>query len=917
MRWRISEAGLGGWFVAAVVLWCGVAAGQTGDISVASPRCEYFVNPIGVDVKRPVLSWVINSTGKGAVVSGYQVLVASSMARLDADKGDVWDSGPVAAPDPIRANYGGALLASGQACYWKVRVRSGGGDGTWGPWSAAGQWTMGLLTPADWSARWIGAPADGGFKSLPIFGKLFDVSKPVSRAVVYICGLGQFELHLNGAKVGDNVLEPGWTNYRKTCLYVGYDVTDKIRPGANALGVMLGNGMYNSEASAGRYTKFTGSMGKPQLIACLRIEYADGSVQIVASDASWKTAAGPITFSSIYGGEDYDATLEQPGWDDGKLDGANWRSAAVTSGPGGILAGISASAPPVRVMKVFESVKTTSIGGNSVVFDLGQNCADIPRVVVHGKKGATIRIVPSETLGPNGTATQTLTGRKVWYSYTLGGGGSETYSPRFSYYGCRYIQVEGAVTEGDANPNNLPVVERLSGQFITGDSAPAGEFACSNDTFTRTASLIQWAMRSNMVSVLTDCPTREKLGWLEQDHLVGPSFMYDYDMEPLFRKVANDMRDSQTSAGLVPDIAPEFTVFSGGFRDSPEWGSASVLVPWETYQTYGDADILANSYGMMKRYVAYLGSKGSGGILNFGLGDWYDIGPKRPGNAQLTPVALTATAFYYRDLMVVRDAATILEHGDDATQYAQQAEAVRAAFNAKFFDAAKHTYSTGSQTAMAIPLVMGIVDPADAPAVLDNLVASIKANDDKLTSGDVGYRYLLRALADGGRSDVIYNMNIRADRPGYAMMIAKGQTALAEAWDANPASSEDHFMLGHINEWFYGNLAGIAQEDSSVGYAKIRIKPSVVGDVTWARASYNSIRGRISSSWKIDGGKFALDVTIPVGATATVWLPTSDAKSVKADDGVRPAPVHGEVPHGWADYAVGSGTYHFECALAR
>ena len=899
-----------------MAVWGGVARGQAADVSISNMRCQYFVNPIGVDVARPVLSWIVTSARRGVVVSAYQTIVASSMANLDADKGDLWDSGAVAEPDAIRADYGGGLLASGRTYYWKVRVRIGDGNGTWGPWSAAAQWTMGLLTAADWPAQWIGAPADSGFKSLPIFGKSFDVTKPVSRATVYICGLGQFELHLNGEKVGDNVLEPGWTNYHKTCLYVGYDVTRQIRGGANALGVMLGNGMYNVEPAAGRYAKFTGSMGKPQLIACLRIEYADGTAQNVVSDGTWKTSAGPITLSSIYGGEDYDANLEPAGWDNGKLDGANWRPVAVTAGPGGRLTGISASAPPIRVMKVLEPVKATSIGANSVVYDLGQNCADIPRVTVHGSKGATIRIVPSEMLGNNGTATQTITGRKVWYSYTLSGNGTETYTPRFAYYGCRYLQVEGAVAAGDANPNNLPVIEKLSGQFITGDSAPAGEFSCSNDIFTKTATLIQWAMRSNMVSVLTDCPTREKLGWLEQDHLVGPSFMYDYDMQPLFRKVANDMRDSQLDSGLVPDIAPEFTVFSGGFRDSPEWGSAGVLVPWDTYQTYGDTGILASSYPMMTREVAYLGSKASGGILNFGLGDWYDIGPKAPGNAQLTPVALTATAFYYRDLIAVRDTAKVLGKSDDAAKYAQLAQQVRAAFNAKFYDPGKHTYSTGSQTAMAIPLVMGLVDPADAPAVLDNLVASIKANDYKLTSGDVGYRYLLRALADGGRSDVIFNMNTRADRPGYAMMLAKGQTALSEAWDASPASSQDHFMLGHINEWFYGNLAGIAQEDSSVGYAKIRIKPSVVGDVTWAKAGYDSIRGRISSSWKIDGGKFALDVTIPVGATATVWLPTGDAKSVTADADAHEALVHAEIPPGWAAYVVGSGTYHFACALA-
>jgi hypothetical protein len=525
---------------------------------------------------------------------------------------------------------------------------------------------------------------------------------------------------------------------------------------------------------------------------------------------------------------------------------------------------------------------------------LGQNCAQIPLLTVTGQAGDSIRLTPGEVLDARGLVNQAPSGRGCYYQYTLDGSGRQTWSPRFSYYGSRYVQVEGTAKVAD-----------LQGQFITSTSPPAGQFACSSDLFNRTASMIRWAMRSNMVSLLTDCPHREKLGWLEQDHLMGPSLMYNFDLQTLMEKICGDMSDAQHADGLIPDIAPEYTIFKNGFLDSPEWGSAAVLIPWNLYRWYGDRSALASHYDMMRRYVAYLSGRAHDGILNYGLGDWYDLGKKPPGVAQLTPLALTATAFYFRDLQILQQTAGVLGHEDEAADFGRQAAAVRRTFNLNFYSSADHRYATGSQTSDALALVLGLPEKSDAPAVLADLVADIRNHNNGLTAGDVGYRYVLRALADGGRSDVIYDMNSRSDRPGYAWQLDHGATSLTEAWDAGQKSSQDHFMLGHIMEWFYSDLAGIQQQEGSVAFAHIRVCPAPVGDITWARASYDSVRGPISSFWRLENGTFNLDVTIPPGADAVICVPGKDARALT------PGAQEQDEENGRADFAVGSGRYSF------
>lgn len=757
---------------------------------------------------------------------------------------------------------------------------------------------------ADYTDKSWGTP---GVQSptLPLLRKQFTLTTPPRRAVIYLCGLGQFELHVNGQIVGDELLQPGWTDYRKTCLYVAYDVTSLLKPGPNAIGVMLGNGMYN--VTAGRYTKFLGSMGSPQLIAQLFLDFSDGSSQRIATDATWKISPGTITFSSIYGGEDYDARLEQAHWDEPNFDDSAWTSAVPMPGPGGQLTASDRSAWPIKVAQIFNPVKITQLPNGDFVYDLGQNCSIIPAIRVTGPAGAIVRLTPGELLNPDGSVSQRSSAETgAWFSYTLSGQGEEQWSPRFTYFGCRYIQIHGAVPAGSIHDSHQVQLLQLEGRFITSSAPATGEFSCSSDLFNRAATLIDWAIRSNSQSILTDCPHRERLGWLEQDHLMGPSLLYCHDMGPLFNKIAGDMRDDQHPNGLVPDIAPEYVKLKDGFLDSPEWGSACIFVPWNMYQWYGDSRVLAESYEMMKRYVDYLSTKATNNIVSYGLGDWFDLGPKRPGISQLTPIALTATAFYFRDLQILAETARILGRPDDAAKFVGRAQLVAEAFNKSFYHPAEHCYAADSQTANAIPVVFRLAPESEVPMIVANIVSDMKKRGDALTAGDVGYRFVLQALADHGQSEEIFKVNDQSDRPGYGYQLAHGATSLTEAWNADPRASQNHFMLGHIMEWFYRDVAGIQPDPAAPAFAHVLIKPAMVGDITSARARYDSIRGPIVSQWQRDGKKIQMNITIPPGVTATVFVPANSKHDID-EDGAKFLRMEGQT----AVFEIESGSYRF------
>lgn len=901
---------------------CGAMGAYSQALQLTNLRCEYRVNPLGIENTTPHLSWEIKADGRDVMQSAYRVLVSDDVSVLQKNVGNIWDSQKVNKGTSIQVAYKGKALLSTKTYFWKVMVWDNKAHVS--QWSALAKWQIGLLKPEDWKgASWIAyqdlpdsnkilpalsAPKEKkkspGIDILPLLRKSFTINKPVKNATMFISGLGHFEMNLNGKKVGDHFLDAGWVNYQKQALYVTFDITHQLKKGENAIGVLLGNGMYFTPS--GRYRKLTTAYGYPKMICRLLIQYQDGTSENIISNTSWKAAPGPITFSAIYGGEDYDANLEQKGWDEPLFNDKSWKSAIKVTGPPQLN---TQSQEPLKVMEVFTAQKITQPKPGVWVYDMGQNASGIPQITVKGKKGDTIKITPAELLGSDGAVTQSNTGKSHFYTYVLKGGEAETWQPRFTYYGFRYLQVEGGMPQQEANPDNQVQVISLKALHTRNAAERMGSFTSSNELFNRTNTLIDWSIKSNMASVLTDCPHREKLGWLEEDHLMGNSLQYNYNIATLCKKIINDMRMTQTEDGLIPEIAPEFTVFGGGFRDSPEWGSNSIILPWYVYQWYGDKQVLAESYNMMQRYVDYLDKVADHHILSQGLGDWYDIGPNRPGVSQLTPKGVTATAYYYFDLEILAKVARMLDKPSEADNYENRAAAVKQAFNDKFFNKETKQYGTGSQTANAIAVYMKLVDPADKQAVVDNIVKDLRSRNNSLTAGDIGYRYLLKVLDDAGRSDVIFDMNSRSDVPGYGYQLAKGATALTESWQAYPSVSNNHFMLGHIMEWFYAGLAGIRPADDAIAYNKIIIRPEPVGDLTFAKAMYKSSYGLIASEWKKGDGSFELSVEIPANTRAVVYLPAKAASQITES-----GKAWGNVKYadGKAIIAVGSGIYHFK-----
>ena len=808
--------------------------------------CERRIAPLGIDVPAPRLAWKLPAGRQTA----YEIRVGSSPRSSN-----LWSTGRVVSDESVGIPYAGAPLASNQEAFWQVRVWDQTGKPS--AWSPVSRWTAGIMGKNDWQAHWITGPAFANPTDSVLLRREFPVHRGLRRATVHVTGIGQYELSLNGRKVGHSLLTPGWTQLTKTVLYETFDVTKMLKPGPNAAGVVLGNGMENVHGP--RYTKFQAQFGPQQAIAQMHLVYEDGTQEVLGTDNQWSAAPGPITYSSVYGGEDFDFRLVPAGWDRPNFI-TKWPSALETSGPGGELRGTAFSAPAIQAFDILNAKKVYSIRPGVETIDLGQNSSLMIRLRAAGPPGSTIRVIPAEILKSDHTVDRTSSGGgDAWWQITLNGK-PETYFPKFFYHGCRYLQVE---CSGGAK------VETLEGAVVHTSAPPIGEFSCSSDLFNRIHSLITWAQRSNSVSVLTDCPHRERLGWLEQYHLNGPSLRYERDLTNLFAKTMQDMADAQLPNGLVPDIAPEYTVFDGPFRDSPEWGSAVVLVPWQQYLFNRDRDLLRRYYDTMRAYVVYLRSTAKDGIVSHGLGDWYDIGPGEPGFAKNTPNALTATAFYYQDAKILSQTGKLLGKLEDADLFARESDQIKTAFNRRFYLPEKGYYATGSQTSSAIPLAMDLVESENRPRVLAQLIKDIQDRGNGITAGDVGYRYVLRALADASRSDLVFDMNNQSEKPGYGYQLKMGATSLTEAWDTHASSSQNHFMLGQINEWFYHDLCGIQPRD---GFKRFTIRPAPVPGLNWAKASYESEYGRIESGWRRVGKQIRYQITVPPNSRATIEL---------------------------------------------
>ena len=838
----------------------------------------------------PGFSWQIQSDEKNVLQKAYEVEFYLDVAGKNKI---IWTSGKIESEQSQNVKLGYINeLKRGIKYQWKARVWDNRGRVS--EWSEMGDFRL-APSNIENNAHWIGAirredsniPEGRNYHGLALnseegkkwqethplsnssiyLRKEFLSNKKISDAVIYVSGLGHYEITLNGKKLGDSQFDPMWSDYDKTIYYNIFDVTDELQK-KNALGILLGNGFYNQQG--GRYVKMQVSFGPPTLFFKMIVTYNDGTTEEVVSDNSWKYSLSPLVFNDMYGGEDYDARLEQPGWGKPGFDDSQWSPVVIQETPKGKLT--AQTTFPIKIMETYSAVSVKEVG-DSYVYDMGQNLSGFPRIKVKGKKGDKIRLILGENIHEDGSVNQSQSGTPYYFDYTLKGGEEEIWQPRYSYYGYRYIQVNETRSAENGSGNADRIVRDIESLFVYNSNPQTSTFETSNDIFNNTHRLIVNAMKSNMHAVFTDCPHREKLGWLEQVHLNGPGLFYNFDLSTFAPKIMQDIRDSQLENGLVPDISPEYVIFEGGFRDSPEWGSASVILPFMYYQFYGDNSLIVEYYDVMKRYVDYLSSTATDHIVSHGLGDWCDYREDQPyGVSHNTPVALSASTHYYMVIDYLVEAAVITGNSEDEKYYSLLRSDVRDAFNREFYNEEDKYYGTGSQASNSMPLFAGIVELENREGVLDNLVKNVKERNYRLSTGDAGNRYLFQTLADNGLNEVMYKMHNHEEVPGYGFQLQFGATTLTELWDPRAGASWNHFMMGQIEEWFFKSLAGIKSEGNS-GYKNIIIAPQPVGDLRYVNASYETMYGTISVDWKIDENKITLNVSIPANSTAKIYLP--------------------------------------------
>ena len=907
---------------------------------VTNLRCEYRENPLGIDVEKPRLSWKLETGNRkperGIRQAAYQVLVASTPELLAQDKGDLWDSGKVASDQSIQVEYAGKPLVSRQQCFWKVHVWLASrslGEG----WSQSATWTMGLLKPADWKGKWIGLNmlsldntattnqatqvAKKAVSQRPVvrwLRKEFTVPRKVKRATAYFSGLGLSELYVNGQKAGDDVLSPGLTDYSKRVFYVTRDVTQLVQPGRNAVGAIIGNG------------RFFGKYGFPKLCLQLEVEYTDGTYDEIVSDPSWKlTTAGPIQANDEFDGEDYDARREMRGWAKAGYNDTAWSPASIVSAPGGKL--VAQMINPIRVTGTLKPIAVTEPKPGVFIFDLGQNMVGWCRLNVRGPAGTIITLRHAERLKPDGTLyTDNLRKAKATDVYTLKGGGAEVYEPRFTYHGFRYVEVTGFPGK--------PTLASLEGRIVNDDLATAGEFACSQPTINRIYRNMVWGVRGNYRSIVTDCPQRdERQGWLGDRSVESKGEAYLFDIAALYAKWVQDMADAQNEKGSIPDVCPPFWWV---YHDNVTWPSSAVIIPGALLDQYADMGLVARQYPCLVKWIDHMSGYITNGIIaKDNYGDWC-VPPEDPklihskDPARKTAPEILATSYFYHCLKLMTRYATLLDKPDDAARFSVLANQLKVALNGKFYNRENGYYGNGAQTACVLPLAFGMVPAAERGRVFDHLVEKITGEcKGHIGTGLVGGQWINRVLTDGGRADLAYGFATNTTYPSWGYMAEHGATTVWELWNgdtADPAmNSGNHVMLvGDFIIWLYERLAGIQCDPDAVGFKKIVIKPTPVGDLTWVKAHYDSMYGRIVSNWKHEDSNLTMEVTIPANTTATVFVPSKDASGV-TESGPSTALRAGKpaansegvkflrMENNTAIYAVGSGTYRFQSTLSE
>lgn len=912
---RVRRGALG-WLWLWLWLWLGCAR-VLAALTPVDLRCEYLREPLGLEITQPQLGWSLASRGHDQRQTAYRVLVSSTPELLRAGKGDLWDSGVVPASDSIHVRYAGRSLRSGERCHWKVRVWDVAGIAS--DWSAPAAWEMGLLQPEDWTAAWIGAgpaveprPPDGFFRSTnelalvqgevtvdsrsPLLRKEIGLRPGIRRARAWVTGLGYYEFSCNGRRVDDRVLAPAKSNYRRWVHYDTYDLTPYLRDGRNALGLMLGNGWFNPTKKWWEPYRMQW-FGSPRARLQIRVEYADGTEETFGTDDTWRTAPGPIRSSCVYDGEEYDATAEVPGWDRVGFDDRDWRPVRVVEAPGGVA--VSQLMPPIRVVERRRAVAVRTPKPGVHVFDLGQNFSGWVRLTAAGPRGTRVTLRYAEDIYPDGTLDPRSNERALATDvYVMKGGGRETYEPRFTFHGFRYVEVMG-----------LPEVPRLAdvvGCVVHTDCTATGVFASDHPFLDRLHRAAVWSQRSCLMGYPMDCPQRdERLGWMG-DALVTADETYCNFANTWFqRQWLEGIRCNQNPAnGDISIVSPRPYTAE---EPDPTWSSAYPVLVWEFYRQHGDRRFLAEHFDAIARFVDYLGTQATNRILpRYWIGDWGSI---VEGWKEGDPPSVT-TAFYFLDATIAARAARVLGRTDDAARFGNLAAEIRAAFRTKYFDPTRQVFDDGTQFANAFPLVLGLADDSERAAVLERILADLRRRDGHFDVGVLGAKYLIDALTDEGRPDAAFALITRTGYPSWAHMLEDGQTTLSEFWDLH--GSHNHAMMGSVDAWFYRTLAGIRIDEARPGYEHIVVRPFVPATVGFARARIETVRGPVEVSWRQRARDWLLRAEFPANTEATVHVPAgvgARLRCVPAREPVRRDERE-------AEYRVGSGKWEFRVGRA-
>ena len=886
-------------------------------VPVTNLLVENLVNPIGIDVIQPRFTWQLISDKRNVQQTAYEIKVSSGSTALNKNKQLVWSSGKILSEQSVHIPYSGNTLQSGERYYWQVRVWDNNGKAS--AWSPPAFWEMGLLTPADWKARWIqiGYEEDSVMRPSPLFRKQFSTGKKIKSARLYITAHGLYEAFINGNRVGDAWFSPGWTSYNKRLQYQVYDVTDLLKEGSNAIGVMLGSGWYRGYLAWDNNKNIYGK--DLALLFQLQITYSDGTNEMIISDNSWKCATGDIRYSEIYNGEVQDARQKKEGWTSSQYNDANWSGVKEQNFSKDLIATYN---EPVKKHEVFKPVKIFKTPLGEQVIDFGQNLVGFVQLKVKGKAGDTIRLSHAEVLDKAGNFyTANLRKARQQNIYVLNGNEEQSFEPHFTFQGFRYVKIEGIT---NIQPGNITAIALYS------DMKPTGSFATPHPLINQLQHNIQWGQKGNFLDVPTDCPQRdERLGWTGDAQVFSRTAAFNMQVNNFFAKWLKDVAADQSADGRVHHVVPNVLHQNDG--GSAGWADAATVIPWNMYLAYGDKKILEQQYASMKAWVGFMQKNSTGYLWNkgFHFGDWLFYRPDddNMGRAAVTEKYLIAQCFFANSTQLLIYAANVLGKKEDVNIYSQLLQKIKDAF-IKEYVTSTGRLTSGTQTAYVLALQFDMLPDSLRKQAAERLVQNIKDYDNHLTTGFLGTPYLCHVLTRFGYTDVAYTLLMQETYPSWLYPVKMGATTIWERWDGQKPdgsfqspgmNSFNHYAYGAIGDWMYRVIAGIDTDDSGAGYKQIKIKPHTGGKLTEASATLQTYYGNIGSHWKLKEGEMQLEIEIPCNTSATVYIPANNIDAVK-ENGQAISSVNGiQVVGKEENYIIikiGSGKYKFVSRVA-